>query len=247
MRLVIAAALALAAAGLAGGAAAAQSIDINIAPGEVVMKVQAEGVHWSRPDVMTVSAGVVTTGRTAREALRSNAALATRLVDAVRASGVEPSEIRTEELSVKPTLDEGDRDRADSEGRRPTITGYVAGNRVRIQLKDLARAPEIIDAMTGAGANDVRGPSFSLSNPAPAIREARRAAVAQALLEANTYAEAMNMRITRVLRVSERGDPDAEEGGDIIVTGSRIPRTPIEPGEIATTVTVWIDYAMVPR
>jgi uncharacterized protein YggE len=246
VRLVIAAALALAAS-LAGGVASAQSIDINIAPGEVVMKVEAEGIHYSRPDVMTVSAGVVTTGRTAREALRSNAALATRLIDAVRASGVEPSEIRTQELSVKPTLDEGDRSRAESEGRRPNITGYVATNRVRIQLNDLNRAPDIIDAMTGAGANDVRGPSFSLSNPAPAVREARRAAVAAALVEANTYAEALNMRIVRVLRVSERGDPDEEEGEDIVVTGSRIPRTPIEPGEIATTVNVWIDYAMVPR
>jgi uncharacterized protein len=227
--------------------AAAQDIAINVAPGEVVMKVEAEGIHWARPDVMTISAGVVTTGHTAREAMRANAVLATKLIEAVRAGGVEPSEVRTEELSVKPTIDEGDRDRAEREEREPRITGYVATNRVSIDLRDLRRAPDILDALTGAGANNVSGPHFSLSEPAPAIREARRKAVEEANLEARTYAEALNMRIVRVLRVSERGDPDEEGGQFITVTGSRIPRTPIEPGEIATKVTVWIDYAMVPR
>jgi hypothetical protein len=55
------------------------------------------------------------------------------------------------------------------------------------------------------------------------------------------------MRVARVLRVSERGSFEREEGNYITVTGSRIPATPLEPGEIAVTMRVFIDYAMVPR
>ena len=59
MRLAgLAAALAL--ASLPAGAAA-QEVPIALNPGEVLLNVQADGEYRSRPDVMTVTAGVVTT------------------------------------------------------------------------------------------------------------------------------------------------------------------------------------------
>ena len=247
MRLAgLAAALALAAL---PAAAAAQNVPIALNPGEVLLNVQAEGQHRSRPEVMTITAGVVTTAPTAREALTANSALANRLVDVVRAKGVEPRDVRTTELSVDPQLEELSDDaaeRAEREGRAPRILGYVASNKLELRLRDLAKAPDLIDALFVAGANSVRGPAFSLADPAPAERLARRAAVAAARLEADTYAEALGMRIARVLRISERGEFDSDDGY-IVVTGSRIRSTPIEPGELTTRIRVWIDYAMVPQ
>ena len=55
------------------------------------------------------------------------------------------------------------------------------------------------------------------------------------------------MRVVRVLRVSERGNFEWEGRETITVTGSRIRRTPIEPGELTTRISVWIDYALAPR
>jgi hypothetical protein len=227
-------------------AAGAQSIPISLAPGEVLLKVEAEGQARSRPDVMSVTAGVVTTGRTAKAALAANNLLANRLLDAVRAQGVAPRDVRTDELSVKPQFDKSDEDRASSEDRAPRIVGYIATNNVNLTLRDLGKAPDIVDALFEAGANSVRGPNFSLSDPAPAQHEARRDAVAAARAQADEYAAALGMRVARVLRLSERGDFDEENGNYITVTGSRIPRAPLEPGEITTRIRVWIDYAMVP-
>ena len=65
-------------------------------------------------------------------------------------------------------------------------------------------------------------------------------------MQAETYADALGMRIARVLRVSER-DTNIAEDGTITVTGSRVRPTPIEPGEIAAQAQVWVDYAVVPR
>jgi hypothetical protein len=246
VRLVIAAALALACLG-SPQAALAQAVEIGLQPGETLLKIEAEGEARSRPDLMEITAGVVTTAKTAREALSSNAALANRLVAAVRASGVEAGDVQTSELAVSPQFAREDRERAEREETTPRITGYVARNRLSLVLRDLRKAPDIIDRLFTAGANEVQGPSFGLKDPKPAREQARRAAVAAAREEADAYADALGMRIARVLRVSQRGGFDTEEAGTIVATGSRIAATPIEPGEIETSVRVWIDYAMVPQ
>lgn len=238
-------ATALALAALPAGVAA-QDVPIALNPGEVLLNVQASGNHMSRPDVMTVTAGVVTTAPTAREALTANSALANRLIDVVRSKGIEPRDARTAQLSVEPRFEELNRDGSER-GNPPRILGYVANNRLELRLRDLSRAPDIIEALFTAGANSVRGPQFSLADPAPAERLARRAAVEAARLEAETYAEALGMRLSRVLRVSERGSFEWDGNDQIVVTGSRISRPNIEPGELTTRITVWIDYAMVPR
>ena len=190
----------VAALALIAAPAAGQEIDIALAPGETLLRVEAEGETLRRPDLMEIEAGVVTTGSSAREALRANSALAERLIAAVRSAGIEARDVRTAALSVQPRV-KGDED---DEAARPRILGYVARNSLTLRLRDLARAPEVIDALFAAGANQVEGPRFALADPKPALAEARRDAVAEARAEAETYAEAMNMRIVRVLNVSER-------------------------------------------
>lgn len=233
------------AAAMLSAPATGQDVAIGLAPGEVLLKVEAEGESLARPDVMAITTGVVTTGSTAREALAANSAMANRLLAAVRASGVEPRDVQTSQLAVTPQFarERGGGDEDDSVRR---ISGYVARNSVTLRLRDLRKAPDIINALFEAGANEVRGPSFSLQDPAPALKAARRDAVAEARAEADTYAEALGMRISRILRVSERQSFERDSEGYITVTGSRIPSTPLEPGEISTRVRVWIDYAMVP-
>jgi hypothetical protein len=232
-------------AGLAS-AAGAQDPVIALARGEVLLKVDAEGEFLVRPDMMSVSAGVVTTGRTAKEALAANSALANRLIAAVRASGVEPRDVQTAELAVNPQFARDKGAENDGEDSIRRIIGYVARNRLTIRLRDLRRAADIVDGLFQAGANEVGGPYFGVQDRMPALKGARRAAVTEARAQADDYAEALGMRIARVLRVSER-DNSVQDDGTIIVTGSRVRPAPIEPGEISVTTHVWIDYAMVPR
>jgi uncharacterized protein YggE len=229
-------------------APAAAQTTIALAPGEVLLKVEAEGVARSRPDLMSLTAGAVTTGRTAREALAANNQLANRLVDAVRAQGVAAADVRTEELTVQPQFARSAENR-DSDDQLPSrITGYIATNSLALTLRDLSKGPGLVDALFQAGANKVEGPTFFLSDPAPARRQAREAAVATALDQATAYAEALHMRIGRVLQVSERGDVRMGDAlNDLPAVRSTFSRTtPLEPGDVATQVTVWIDYALVP-
>lgn len=223
--------------------AVAQNVELELRPGETLLQVDATGKHLSRPDMMRFEAGVVSTGRTAREATDANAALARRLVDTLRSAGVEPRDIRTTTLRLTPRFE---RRRDDVEEVEPRIVGYVARNALDVRVRDISRASAILDALIAAGANDVNGPVFGIADDRAAIRSARNNAVAAAREEADAYAASLGMRVVRVLRVSERSVGAGEEGF-ITVTGSRVQGTPIEPGEIETQARVWIDYALAPR
>lgn len=225
------------------GSAHAQEIEISLQPGETLLEVQSEGVHRARPDVMTISAGVVTTGATAAQALDANNLLATRVVERIRGLGVTPQDLRTTELAVQPRY-------AETQGHRddetPRIIGYVASNQVEVRLRDLRRASEVLSAAFAAGANRVEGPRFSLSDDRPAALAAQREGIRLARADAENYAAALAMRVVRILRVSERGR-SRDSYGEVMVSGTRVRSTPVEPGEIETRVRVWVDFAMAPR
>lgn len=188
---------------------------------------------------MTV--GTVTIGPTAREATNANNIVSAKLLAAARALGVERRDVQTSSLSVDPQMDE---ERADREGRAPRITGYVAKNELELRIRDLARAPEMIDALFEAGANSVEGPFFSLSDPRPAQREARRKAAAAAREQAETYADALGMRVVRVLQLSEESET-ALMGSNSLAGASVAPS--VDSGVLQTRITINVDFAMAPR
>jgi hypothetical protein len=243
MRLVIAAV-----AALASGSAAAQPVP-SLAAGEAVISVEAEGESHSRPDVMTISAGSITTGNTAADAVEANAALAQRLVAAIRGAGIEPRDVRTSQFAVEPRFanDDQRREELGPDGRPPRIVGYIVRNHLEVRLRDLSRADTLIGRLFEAGANSVSGPRFSLSDERPARRAAERAAIEEARAEAENYAAASGRRLGRLLRISDRRTQTDSDDEMIIVTGSSIRRTPIEPGEITTRTTVHVDFALAPQ
>lgn len=245
MKAFASAAAALALTGApAAGQAPTQPLAPALQPGEAVISVQAEGVSRNRPDVMEIVAGATTTGETSQAAVRANAALVSRLVEVVRRSGIEARDVRTERLSVNPRFA---RDRDEYE--QPRILGYVAQNTLNVRFRDLSRASEIIEALFAAGANTVSGPRFSLSDGKPAQRAAERDAIAQARAEADNLAAALGKRVGRLLQVTDRQTYAEQRGyGEaVVVTGSRIARTPVEPGEIETNATVYVDFVLVDR
>lgn len=245
MRGLVLRVIALLAMGWASAPLAAQPA-IALAPGEALLNVEVEGVARSRPDMMSINAGTVTAGATAAEAVAANAALAQRLIAAVRRLGIEPRDVRTTSFSVEPQF-EGDRERPTADGRAPRITGYVVTNSVQVRLRELGNAERLIAGLFEAGAHSVRGPYFGLNDERMARRAAERDAVTQARAEADNYASAAGRRVSRLLRISERRTWTDNDGEAIVVTGSRIPATPVEPGEIETRVRLFVDFVLAPE
>lgn len=220
----------------------------SLAPGEALLSVEATGSVRTRPDTMSMGAGTVSVGASAADAVAANAAMAQRVIAAIRSLGIEAGDVRTSSFSVQPRF-EGNRDsdRPGPDGRPPRIVGYVVENRFQITLRDLANAERLIARLFEAGVNSVQGPSFSLADDRAARRAAERAAIAEARAQAENYAAAAGRRLGRIIRISHQRSSTDSSGEAIIVTGSRIRATPIEPGEIETEATIFVDFALAPQ
>ena len=74
-----------------------------------------------------------------------------------------------------------------------------------LNQNDLARLVPAIDAVVGAGANQVNGVSFGLKDPSGAENQARMTAVQALQAKAALYAQATGHRVGRLVSLSEDG------------------------------------------
>lgn len=243
MRILVSAALAMALA-----LPASAQVAVELQPGETLLEVQATGHASAAPDVAYLNIGVVSTGASAKEATDANAAQMTRVIAAIRAAGIEPRHIRSQQINVQPRFARAGQN--DYQGQAQ-ITGYVANNSVAVTVAELSRASAVVTAAFDAGANTVNGPNLALLDDRKAVSGARGQALAEARAEADTYAAGLGMRVVRVLRVSERGrfiDSAGESGVRYRVEHApAYGGTPIVPGELRQRVMLWVDFALAPK
>src|SRR5688572_13066910 len=239
---------------LAAGTAAAQSaptVQVSpLGPTSALLSLSAEGRSDRVPDLAVFSAGVVSHGVTASEALGANSRQMERVVAALKRSGIADRDIQTSSISLSPRWNnpEAEAQRIARETRQPyvpsneppRIIGYEARNSVQVRVRKLGEMGKIIDTLVSAGANEVNGPSFTLDDQKAALDEARAEAVAVGRERAEIYARAAGMRVVRLLSMSEGGGYYPVQ--QIVVTGSRMsvpgappppPPPPVAVGELS--------------
>ncbi len=198
------ASIALAAALLAGATAlpaAAQGLGADSADAAfraTTLNLSASGESKVTPDLATITLGVQTDGPTAAQALSANAAQMTRVVAALRKAGIAERDIQTSSLNVSPQY-------VYEQNQPPKLNGYQASNQVTIQVRDLAKLGQTVDATVGAGATNVGGISFGLQDPKAAEDAARLDAVKALQAKADLYARATGYRIVRLVSLGEGG------------------------------------------
>jgi uncharacterized protein YggE len=210
------------------------------------VRIVGEGKASVRPDMMALSAGVVTTGATAAAALGANNEQVARLLDAVRNSGIAVRSLKTANLEVRPRFAGPDRRGVDDDGPA-RIVGFVARNTLNVELDRIATAGPLVSLMFEAGANEIAGPRFAIKDPSDARRKAERAAILDARAQADNYAAALGMKVARLARITDSNFNEGRAMNEIVVTGSRIAATPIEPGEVEVKVTVSAEFQLEPR
>ena len=190
-----------------------------------------------QPDVADLRLGV-TVARPSVEAARTEAA---RTMDAilvaVDAAGVPRADVRTAMLSVQPRYDYRD-------GRAPALTGYDIANVVEVTVRDLGRLGAVIDGTLGAGATSMDGLTFRVADPAPAERDARIRAMAEARARADVLAESAGLAIDGVIDIVEGTPvrpPSPFAKAERMATAADV-ATPLEAGELEVSVSVTVTY-----
>jgi len=83
------------------------------------------------------------------------------------------------------------------------IVGYQVSNQVDVTLDDVKKLGPALDALVGAGANQVNSVAFSIRDPATLLQTAREAAVADAIKRAQTYTHAAGVSLGSVVSIDE--------------------------------------------
>jgi uncharacterized protein YggE len=85
----------------------------------------------------------------------------------------------------------------------PAQEGYRVSNMLRVTVRDVERASALLDAVVEAGANQVYGVDFTVSDPDAWQSEAREKAIADANARAAELAGLTGVELGKVLSVSE--------------------------------------------
>jgi uncharacterized protein YggE len=198
------------------------------APAHNTVTTTGHGVVTAVPDEAQVTAGVHTQAPTAADALAQNARLMTKVIDALKAAG--GNDLQTQQVSLYPRTNEsGD------------VVGYTADDTVSASTK-VENAGALVDAAVGAGANNVSGPTLSVSDRDALYRQALGKALADARAKAQALAGAGGFAVGAVSSVTE-------EAGDVPrpmfeAAAAKSDSTPVEPGTQDVAADVSVTFAI---
>jgi uncharacterized protein YggE len=195
------------------------------------------------PDAALVSMGVVVEGATAAAALKDNSTALAKVLDVVRAAGVEAKDMQTHGLSLEPRYERLDKPGPND---RPRIIGYSAVNLVSVRVRDLGKIGDLLDKIATAGANRIDSISFIVSNQDKLLDDARRQAVTDARQKADLYARAAGFALDKVMSLSEESALPIPRPMVMAraVAAVPAPPVPVEAGEMTLTVRVHIVWSL---
>ncbi len=187
------------------------------------------------PDKALINVGVIIEAKTAKEASDKNAAAMNNVITELKNLGLEDKDIRTSLFSAQPVYNF-------SKGGAPTIVGYSASNNIQITTTMLDKLSDIVDRSVGAGANQVSGISFMVSE------EKQKQLSGDLLVKAVNDASAKAMKLAESLNVKIVGVKTSSVSEGIPPVPIQVPAltektaAPIMPGESQVTMTVQVTY-----
>jgi uncharacterized protein YggE len=188
------------------------------------------------PDLARLRAGVISEGKTAREASDSNKKTMAAVMAAITSAGIAEKDVQTSRYSIQPIYDQN----------RPvpgSFKGFQASNNVTVKIRDLDKIGEIIDRSVAAGANSMGGVEFLVAEPSKLLDTARADAVADARRKAEILAQAAGAKLGPALTITEQSSgfqyPQLYQR-----MAAAPPETPIATGEMTLRAAVTVSFEL---
>ena len=206
------------------------------------LTVGGQGQATTQPDLATINLGVSTRAATAAEAMAQNAEAQAKVIETLKAEGIEARDIQTSGLNLAPVLDYTD------DGQPPKLTGYAAQNSVTVRMRDIAGLGLVLDKLIASGANDISGITFSREDMTATEDKARGKAVADARRRAETMAAAAGMKLGPLMALSDQ----PVDSGPMpmprmaMAAEAKMGGAPVEAGELSVVTQVTAVYVLRP-
>src|SRR6185437_5913294 len=159
---------------------------------------------------------------------------------ALKGAGIEGKDYQTSRLSLQPQFATPSK-----ASERPGIVSFRASNRVTVRIRDVTKVANVIDVLVGAGANDIGGINFTVTQASKHLDEAREKAIADARRKAEIYARAAGVTLGEPLSISEEGAPAPMYRGGKMASPMAA-GAPVAQGEETLSVTVSVSWAIKP-
>jgi uncharacterized protein YggE len=224
----------LAAAVIAGTLLTTPALAQTAAPPSVI-SVTGEATVSVPPDQAQIEGGVVSEAKTAREASDANNTAMGKVLLALKGAGIDEKDVQTSRLSLQPQ-------NAPNRTGPSAIIGYRASNRVTVRLREVTSLAGVIDTLVGAGANEIGGINFMVSQASKHLDEAREQAIADARRKAEIYARAAGVTLGEPLNISEVGSPGPMPFRRM--AAGMVASAPVAQGEETLAVTVTVSWAI---
>ena len=206
-------------------------------PAMRTIEVDGSGEARTSPDTADLDLAIDTQAKTAEEAANRNAALAAKVIDALKSKLGDKGRITTGGYSLNPEYDQ-------RPTQKPSIIGYTAQNTVTVNTGALNLVGALIDSAIAAGANRVNSLSFSVKDDTKARTEAITIATRDAKAQATALAAALGVKLGKVAKattVSEVRPIPMQRGGMAMAMSAKV-ATPVEPGEVTVPATVSLTF-----
>ena len=199
---------------------------------EKLLTVNGEASVAVAPDTAVIRIGVSSLGKTAREASEANGKQMTSVLAAVKESGIADRDVQTSRLSLQPQYDPNKNGTA-------RLLGFQVTNQVTLKIRETEKLPAVLDRAIAAGANEMSGIEFIVSEQSKLLDQARDDAIADARRKAELYAKAAGVKLGRVVAISEEGSSPPSRP---MVQAMRSGAVPVAPGEQMLRANVTVSY-----
>ena len=203
------------------------------------LTVHGNGVVNVEPDIAILTLSVVTRG-SETNIQRENAETMDNVIAAVKDAGVEDADIQTLHYFMTPEHDWS--------VSRMTVIGYIVHHSIRVTVRDIDKVGEIMTLAENAGANEIGGVTFSVSNPDEFYMQALEKAIADAKVKAAVMARAAGVTLGSPLFITEgmhfapMSRMSMFSSADMALIGGGWHSVGIEPGEISIVASVTITF-----
>ncbi|HEX3709716.1 MAG TPA: SIMPL domain-containing protein [Pseudolabrys sp.] len=201
-----------------------------------LVTVTGEASISVKPDTAVIRVGVNSQGKTAKAASEANAREMTAVLAAIKADGIEDRDIQTSHLSLQPQYDP-------NKAGTARLLGFQVTNQLTVKIRDIGKLPAFLDSTVAAGANEMSGIEFIVSEQSKLLDRVRAEAIADARRKAELYARAAGTKVGHVVSIMDEG---AAPPPRPVMQAMRAGAVPIAPGEQTLRAAVTVSYELTP-
>lgn len=201
-------------------------------------KVTVNGMGEVRvqPDIAYVTIGYTNQHTDSRTAQSQNNAQVERIIEVIKSLGIADNDIQTTQFNIFPHYDHTSNNR---------ITGYNVTNMLRITVRNLEQAGELVDMAVNAGANAGGDIQFSIADPSPHYERAMDLAIQNAISKANAIGNSLQVSISSPREVTELGGnfvPVLHESTRLISHDAAAAGMPVQAGVLSVRADIQVVF-----